>query len=94
MLRDPVAPSVPASTQMPTPLQLTCCKVSVKACCMSIPVETLMKLWYRQYANLQTRDHVKNSPHVTNSVLLIAEQDANVAANEAQIAHEESRSAA
>jgi hypothetical protein len=43
-LRDPVAPFPPASTQIPTPLQLICCRVRVKACWIRIPVETLMKL--------------------------------------------------
>lgn len=46
-LRDPVVPSPPASTQMPTPQQLICCSVSVKACCISMPVETLVKLYCR-----------------------------------------------
>ena len=93
-LRDPVMPSPLASTQMPTPQQLICCKVSVKTCCISMPVETLMKLdRYRQYTILPIRCDEDNPPDVPDRVLLIAEEDANVASNKAQVAHEKSRTA-
>lgn len=95
MLRDPVVPSPPASTQMPTPLQLICCKVRVKTCCIRMPVETLMKLdRCCQYIILSIPCDKENSPHVPDRILLIAKQNANIASNKAQVAHEQSRTAA
>lgn len=93
-LRDPVVPSPPASTHIPTPEQLICCKVIMKACCICMPVETLVKLHYRQLLIFSKRHGAEHSPHVPDRVLLIAKKDANVASNKGQIAHEKSRTAA
>lgn len=87
-LRDPVVPSPPASTHMPTPEQLICCKVIMKACCICMPVETLVKLRFCQLLIFEKRHGTEHLPHVPNSVLLIAEQNTDIASNKAQIAHE------
>ena len=91
-LSDPVAPSPPASTQMPTPLQLICCRVSVKTCWIRIPVETLMKL-HQSLAVFLWNMWLScvNSRYISDGVLLIAKQDANIASRKAQITHEQSR---
>jgi hypothetical protein len=93
-LRDPVAPLPPASTQMPTPLQLICCRVRVKACWISIPVETLMKLCrLLARCHLMSDRSLTNSPHVSDAVLLVAEQNTDHATIECQITHEQARAA-